>query len=261
MNTKLENLKEHIKSLESAVIAFSGGVDSAVLVAVAHEILHGKMVAVTGRSASVPTRDLEAAKSFCRKRNIPHLIINTEEFAIPEYVANPDNRCFYCKKELFLQLEIVCKDRGYKYVVEGTNASELTGHRPGYEAACKNPNVATPYVKVGITKDDVREIAKSLNLEVADKPPTACLSSRIPTGVKLDVQLLKNIDIAENFLISLGVKQVRIRHHGNIARLELDAESMQQCLKKKDEVTMTLSSLGWKYITLDLKGYREGGGR
>ncbi|OGQ49967.1 MAG: TIGR00268 family protein [Deltaproteobacteria bacterium RIFCSPLOWO2_02_FULL_47_10] len=260
-NTMLENLRAKLKSLESAVVAFSGGVDSAVLTYVAHDVLDGSMLAVTGSSPSVPSRDLEAAVKFCRRREIPHMIVETHEFDDKNYVANPENRCFYCKGDLFKCLGIVAVQKGFKYVVEGTNASEILGHRPGFEAARSNPNVVTPYVKLGITKDDVRALAHKLGLEVADKPSTACLSSRIPTGTRLDADILKRVDEAENFLLSLGVKQVRLRHHGDIARIEVDSGDMTLCVEKNPAIAEKIRSLGWKYAVLDLSGYRTGGGR
>jgi uncharacterized protein len=256
LETQINSLCSNIRALESVVVAFSGGVDSAVLVYLAQQELKDKMLAVTSDSASVPSRDLNSAKSFCKNRNIPHLIVNTDEFKNKAYALNPDNRCFYCKSALFESLGRVAKEKKFKFILEGTNASEIKGHRPGFKASCDNPNVVTPYVKLGITKDDVREIARCLGLELAEKPSTACLSSRVPTGTKLDQELLKMIDKAENFLIDLGLKQVRVRHNGNLARIEADEAGMSICLKNHSKITAKLSEFGWTNVALDLKGYR-----
>ena len=222
IETKLDNLRKMLKEMGGAVVAFSGGVDSAVLVAIAYEELHDRMIAVTGNSPSVPSRDMKSAKTFCKKRDIIHIIVDTDEFKNEAYAENPDNRCFYCKSALFECMERIAAKNGIRYIVEGTNASEVLGHRPGLEAACKNPDVVTPYIKLNITKDDVREIAKRLQLEVAEKPSTACLSSRVPTGVRIAPELLQRIDKAENYLIGLGVRQVRLRHNGDVAISALD---------------------------------------
>lgn len=257
---KTKDLRARIRSLGSAVVAFSGGVDSAVLAKIAHEELGNNMAAVTGESASVPSRDLTSAKEFCQKHGIPHAIVKTCEFDDPSYKSNPENRCFYCKSELFEALARSAEERGLRFVIEGTNSSELKGHRPGFEAAKKNPVVSTPFADVGITKEEVRAIARELGLDLAERPSTACLSSRVPTGTELTEGLLKRIDDAENFLLSIGVRQVRLRHHGDLARIESDEEGLKLCIEKKDDIVKKISSLGWKNVTLDLKGYRTGGG-
>lgn len=260
IENKLKELRNKIKSLESAVIAFSGGVDSALLAKIAHDELGNKMVAVTGESESVPSRDLKSALQFCEKYKIPHLAIKTNEFNNELYVSNPENRCFYCKSELFDSIMKIADEKGFKFVVEGTNASELLGHRPGFQAAKENVRVATPYVDAKITKDEVREIARLLDLNIAERPSTACLSSRIPTGVRLDAEILGKIDEVENFLLELGVKQVRLRHNGEIARIETDFDGMNICVKKRDEITEKITHLGWRRVVLDLNGYKTGGG-
>jgi uncharacterized protein len=259
-DTNIKRLRDRLSSLESAVIAFSGGVDSAVLTAVAFDALKDRILAVTGSSPSVPSRDMGSAVSFCQGRGIPHMVVETSEFTDNDFVSNPDNRCFYCKSNLFGHLKRIAAEKGFKFVVEGTNASEITGHRPGFGAAQSDKGIATPFVELGLTKDDVRSIARELGLEVAERPSTACLASRIPTGVRIEPEVLKRIDEAENYLLWLGVKQVRVRHHGDIARIEADEAGMRICLENSAGITAMLASLGWKNVTLDLKGYRTGGG-
>ncbi|PIR17328.1 MAG: TIGR00268 family protein [Deltaproteobacteria bacterium CG11_big_fil_rev_8_21_14_0_20_49_13] len=260
ISDKMKELCARIRSLGSAVVAFSGGVDSAVLAKIAHEELGNNMAAVTGESASVPSRDIASAKDFCKKHGIPHVIVRTCEFDDPLYKSNPENRCFYCKGELFETLAVTAKEKGLKYVIEGTNSSELKGHRPGFEAAKVNPIVTTPFADACITKEEVREIARALGLDLAERPSTACLSSRVPTGTALTEELLKRIDDAENFLLSIGVRQIRLRHHGDLARIESDEEGLKLCIEKKDDIVKKINGLGWKNVTLDLKGYRTGGG-
>lgn len=258
---KLDDLRLKLSSLGSCVVAFSGGVDSALLVKVAFDVLRDRMLAVTANSPSVPSRDMDSARSFCKRHGIPHMIIDTNELENPTYAANPDNRCFYCKWELFSSLCRIAEERNMRFVVEGTNASEIKGHRPGHEAAKSNRNVSTPYVDLGISRDEIVGMARMLKLEVADRPSTACLASRIPTGVKIEPGILYNIDRAENFLISLGVKQVRVRHCGDIARIETDHDGFGICIRDRLKIADKICSLGWKYVTLDLAGYRTGGGR
>jgi uncharacterized protein len=260
VNPKIEQLKQRVRSLGSAVIAFSGGVDSAVLTTIAHEVLGQKMLAVTAVSPSIPSRDYDSAVDFCKKRKIPHRIVETAEFENEDFLSNPENRCFYCKSGLFEALTKVAAEKGFAYVVEGTNASEIKGHRPGFQAAQKMKNVATPYVDIGLTKDDVREIARALKIEVAERPSTACLASRIPTGTRIEPALLKNIDIAENYLLGLGLRQVRVRHYGELARIESDDAGMKTCLDRRTEIVGRLKELGWKKVALDMEGYRTGGG-
>jgi len=257
---KLEQLKKYFGRLESAAIAFSGGVDSAVLSAVAFEALGDRMVAVTGSSPSVPSRDIESALSFCKKRKMPHLIVDTDEFDDPHYLENPENRCFYCKKNLFKKISSIAEKLGMKYIVEGTNVSELFGHRPGFKAKKEAGNVVTPLADLGFTKEDVRALAGYLGLEVASRPSTACLSSRIPIGERINAEVLRRIDIAEDFLIALGIKQIRVRHHGKLARIETDEDGFNVCFANRKMISEKITELGWKQVALDLCGYRCGGG-
>jgi uncharacterized protein len=260
MNTvrdKLDSLRRRFRDLESAVIAFSGGVDSAVLAKVGHEELGDRMAAVTARSPSIPRADMGAAEDFCKRFGIPHHVIETKEFDDEAFRSNPADRCYHCKKELYRALLDFASSRGIRSVLEGTNASDLEGHRPGNRASREQDRVATPLIECGISKDEVRAIAKELNLgEVAAKPATACLSSRIPTGMRLDPDILAKIDRAEDLLRSLGMRQVRVRHHGDLARIEIEPQDLEALLEHRATIDDSLRAIGYRYVTLDLRGYR-----
>jgi uncharacterized protein len=258
LNQKEKLLRRRFRELESAVVAFSGGVDSAVLTKVAHEELGELMVAVTAMSPSVPRNDSEVASNFCKLHGIPHHIVETEEFSDERYVQNPADRCYFCKSALYDTLIGTAEGRGIKVVVEGTNASDLKGHRPGNRASKERSGVVTPLIECGFTKEDVRGLARKLGLgDVAEKPATACLSSRIPTGVYLDPDVLSKVDRAEEAIRALGVVKVRVRHHGEIARIEVGELDMERALKNRDKICDSLKKLGYRYATLDLMGYRS----
>lgn len=260
-NKKVEDLRRRFRELESAVVAFSGGVDSSVLVVIGHEELGSKMIAVTAVSASLPERDRKLAKSFCEERGIAHSFTESREFDDQEFLGNPDNRCYFCKKYLYSGLTQFADKIGAKFIVEGTNASDLTGHRPGYRASCENDRVVTPLIDVQFTKEEVRRLASDLHLSTAEKPASACLSSRVPTGVTLDSELLRRIDSAEELIRGLGVSQVRVRHNGDVARIEVAQSDLLLCVKLREEICENIKKLGWKFVTLDLDGYRTGGAK
>ena len=256
---RVSSLRRRLRELKSAVVAFSGGVDSSVLVVVAYEELKEKMCAATAISPSMPVRDQKLAITFCGERNIPHSLVETKEFENPVYNSNPNNRCFYCKSALYDRLTDVMHEKGFEHIVEGTNTSDLSTHRPGYRASCERTHVVTPLIDAGMTKEDVRRLARELSLPVADKPATACLASRVPEGVPLQPDLLKKIDDAEEVIRSYGITQVRVRHHGNLARIEVLPGDFNQCLKNHGAITKALNQLGYQFVTLDLLGYRCGG--
>jgi len=251
---KVLALRRRLQGLESAVVAFSGGVDSALLTVVAFEELKDRMIAILGVSPSVPQRDRRAARAFCERRMIPFQEINTEEFRDPQYLANPHNRCFFCKQSLYQLLRQFADKNGYHAVIDGTNISDISGHRPGREAARKE-GVLEPFIEVGFTKDDIRTSARELQLEMADKPAMACLASRVETNIPVVPELLVRIDDAENFLRDLGCQQVRVRHHGVIARIEVPVDEMEHLFHFRNQIIEKFRLLGWQRISLDLQGY------
>ena len=258
---KVLHLRRHLGNLGGAVVAFSGGVDSSVLVVLSHELLEPKVVAATAVSPSLPDSDRSLVTRFCSEHGIPHRFVETGEFQNPAFLSNTIDRCYHCKHSLYERLTQLADELGFESVVEGTNASDLAGHRPGFLASRQRKRVVTPLIQADMTKEDVRRLAKELGLITADKPATACLASRVPTGVELTPELMRKIDAAEGTLRAMGVGQVRIRHHGDVARIEVDQADMQRCLDWRQEIAARLTKIGWRFIALDLMGYRTGGAR
>lgn len=256
---KVTLLRRRLREMESAVVAFSGGVDSSVLVVLAHEELKNKMIAATAVSSSLPESDRVLAKNFCDERQIPHRFVETDEFADSRFLSNPDDRCYYCKKHLYESFSALADEIKFRFIIEGTNEADLAGHRPGYRASHENPRVSTPLIAAHFMKEDVRRLARELELPTAKKPSTACLSSRVPTGVILDAKVLKRIDMAEEKLRGFGITQIRLRHHGDIARIEISPEEFGVCIDRCSDIAEVIKSLGWRYVTLDLMGYRLSG--
>jgi uncharacterized protein len=258
---KLEKLKSRFRELNRVVIGFSGGIDSTLILKVAVEKLGADNVwAVTGDSESLLPEELE----YCRKLAndigllISHFIeIKTNELAIPNYKANPTDRCFYCKQELFSRLKEIATDVGADHIVDGSNADDLTDYRPGRKAAGML-GVISPLAEAGITKAEIRDIARQYGLPNWDKPALACLSSRIPYGSEVTAEKLGQIAEAERFLHSLGFTQLRVRHHDKIARIELLKDEMTRLIDEGPKIAARLKEIGFTYITVDLQGYRSG---
>lgn len=259
IDEKYNKLKEFIKELGSVVIAFSGGVDSTFLAKVCSDVLKDKALAVTATSSTYPEREFKEALKLAKEIGIRHKVIKSEELDIEGFSKNPINRCYYCKSELFSKLINVAKEEGLKYVLDGTNADDTGDFRPGRKAA-KELGVVSPLLECGITKDEIRLLSKELGLPTWDKPAYACLSSRFPYGEEITVKKLSMVEMAENFLIDLGFSGIRVRHHGDIARIELKREQINRMIDSelRDKVVKKLKEIGFKYIALDLEGYRTG---
>ncbi|MBI2101927.1 ATP-dependent sacrificial sulfur transferase LarE [Candidatus Woesearchaeota archaeon] len=224
LSQKYERMGNEIKKLGSAIVAFSGGVDSALVLKVAHDVLGSHAIAVTADSPSLPRRELEETKNIARQIGAKHLIINTEETKNQNYLKNPNNRCYYCKSELYTKLKLVSEQLGIKNILNGTNFDDLGDYRPGLKAADES-NVISPLKDAKITKNEVRQLAKELGLKIWDKPSSPCLSSRVPYGSEITMEKLAMIEKAENFLKDFGIKELRVRHFGNMARIEVNEDN------------------------------------
>jgi len=256
---KFDQLKQILESLESVVIAFSGGVDSTLLAKVAYDVLGEKALAVTADSSVYPQSEVEGAKKTAEEIGIKHEIFFTEELDIPEFSDNPPERCYHCKKELFSKLWEIAKQRGFKHVADGANYEDLGDYRPGMKAGAEL-SVSSPLKDAKLTKSDIRELSKKLGLRTWNKPSMACLASRFPYGTKITREKLSVLGEAEQFLRGLGVKQLRVRHHQNIARIEVSPEDMHIFFEDgtREKVVEKFKQLGYTYTTLDLRGYRTG---
>ena len=254
---KYQSLKSVINNYESAVVAFSGGIDSSLVAYVAGEVLGNNALAVTSGSASLKRSDLHLAETLGKDWDLSHEIIVTDELSKADYRRNPVDRCFHCKTSLYTSLDTICKERGIEVIFNGTNLDDLGDHRPGLVAA-DNHQVCSPLVEAGFHKADVRLLANELGLKNADKPQSACLSSRFPYGTSIDEQLLAQVEQAETILESLGFTQFRVRHHGDLARIEVIETELKKAMDHRSQINKALTDLGYRYVTLDMTGFRSG---
>jgi uncharacterized protein len=256
---KLEQLKALLAGMERALIAYSGGIDSTLVAKVAYDVLSDRALAVTAVSPSLLPEDLEDACVQAAEIGIAHELVETHELENPDYAANPVNRCYFCKSELHDRLKPLALERGYPYVVDGVNADDLTDYRPGIQAA-KERGARSPLAEVGITKAEVREMAKLLDLSCWDKPAQPCLSSRFPYGETITIAKLQRVGRAEAYLRRMGLKTYRVRSEGDTARIELPAEKIQEFVLTTDlpALVRAFQSFGFLYIALDLEGFSSG---
>jgi uncharacterized protein len=265
--TKLEHLQDLLRSYGSCLVAYSGGVDSVFLAFVAWQVLGDKCLAALADSPSLPRRELEEAVAIARRFSIPLQIIRTAEFENPAYLSNPNNRCYFCKHELFTQLTPLARDGNFAVIAYGENASDVGDHRPGAQAAGQF-QVRAPLKEIGLTKSEIRALSAQLGLPTADKPQLACLSSRVPYGEPVTLEKLRMIEEAEYVLRDLGFREVRVRHHEGagggraaaLARIEIGADEMPKLLVDGTfaRVAEALRQIGYAHVTLDLQGYRRG---
>ncbi|MEW6002943.1 MAG: ATP-dependent sacrificial sulfur transferase LarE [Nitrospirota bacterium] len=258
MTEKLTHLINILKDMQSAVLAYSGGVDSTFLLK-ATQIVEMKALAVTAASAAIPRKDLINAKYMAAEIGIRHRIIRTEELSIEEYMINTPERCFFCKDELFKKLRAIALSEGYKFVLDGSNIDDALDYRPGRRAAVKY-NVRSPLMEAGFSKKEIRDFSRQLGLSTWDRPSSPCLSSRFPYGQRITEEALRRVEKAEDLLRSIGFREIRVRDHGSIARIEVGKEEINLLLspEKRDIISERLKSLGYKFISLDLDGYKCG---
>jgi uncharacterized protein len=259
LRAKQESLFEAIAGAGPLLVAYSGGTDSAYLAWAARRVLGGAMLAVIADSASLPRAELAAALAFAERHGIPVEVLRTEELSNPAYARNAGDRCFHCKDELFARMEELRAARGFAHLAYGMNVDDRGDHRPGQRAAVER-HVLAPLAAAGLTKAEIRELAREAGLELADKPASACLASRIEYGRPVTVEALRQVEEAEAALHALGLRQVRVRHHGELARVEIAREELAQALTMEMFRAMSehLRPLGFKYVAVDVEGYRSG---
>lgn len=252
-------LLAHLAGLESVLVCYSGGIDSALVLAAAHQALGPKAVGMTAVSPSLPERERTGAAALALELGAEHRVVASSEIEDPNYVKNGSDRCFYCKSELYRIAVQKSADWGLRTIVNGTNVDDLGDHRPGLVAA-SNAGVRSPLVELGFTKQDVRAVSKLMGLPIWDKPAAACLSSRLPYGTSVTVERLRQIDGFEMALRDLGFRQVRVRYHGELARIEVDPAEVARFTEAplREAVTSAGRQHGFRYVTLDLLGYRQG---
>lgn len=256
---KLIRLKEILKDMGSAAIGFSGGVDSTFLLGAAREVLGDRVLAITVSSSVCPGRELEEAVNFIKDINAKHVIVEFDVFKVQGFAENHKDRCYICKKEIFSKIIEIAGGEGFEYIVDGTNADDMGDYRPGMKAISEL-GVRSPLLEAGLTKKDIRILSREMNLPTWDKPSFACLASRIPYGQEITEEKLRMVELSEEFLMDNGFRQVRVRHHGEMARIEVSPDDRNRFFNTElmDNVAARLKEIGFNYVTLDLKGYRTG---
>jgi uncharacterized protein len=260
LSAKREQLKKVFEAMGKVLVAYSGGVDSSLLLKMAMDSLgRENVLAVTALSPLYPERELATAKKTAEIMGVRHLLIESNELEIEGFSANPPNRCYYCKKELFEKLLDLAGREGIRFIVEGSTLDDEKDHRPG-RAAVRELGIRSPLQEALFTKEDVRELSKALDLPTWDKPSFACLASRFPYGEEITPEVLRRVDEAEVFLLKQGFKQVRVRHYQNLARIEILKEEMERLMDPdlRERVVSRLKKIGYTYVTLDLQGFRSG---
>ena len=257
---KYEGLRKYLNRFDSIAVAFSAGVDSTFLLKMCHDLMGDKCVAITAKSPGVPGVEIKGAEDYCKENGIRHIIFESDELSIPEYASNVDERCYYCKKHIFGKIKELAAAEGIDTVIEGTNKDDMQDYRPGMRAV-QELGILSPLLAYGFTKQDIRNYSKMLNVPTFDKNSFSCLATRVPFGEEITEDLLGRIEQAEEVLRSLGLKQYRVRVHNNeLARIEVLPEDIEFTVREVSRrvITEKYRDLGFKYITIDLMGYRTG---
>lgn len=254
---KFQRLRDVIQELGSVVVAYSAGVDSTLVLWVAHDVLGDRVIAATGLSDTYPEEEMVEARRLAAEIGVEHVMVRTEELTDPRYALNSHQRCFFCKNELYSRLRELAGQRGLDHIVDGSNVDDMGDHRPGMRAA-RQLGVRSPLQEVGFSKDEIRAMSQALGLRTWDKPAFACLSSRFPYGTPITIEGLRQVADAERALRRLGFRGFRVRHHDSVARIEVDPAEFGRVIEHAAEISEAVKAAGYRFVTLDLQGYRRG---